>query len=206
MTRYPVALILLVAAVLPAAAIGQTPTAAERSAALVAAAPKGPEFENDRQNYRVVAGMQAVKLGDATSGARTAALGLSASAMVERKGPYAIVERGAATGTPAAVVEAASAVSAIAAEPSYPVVVNTRTGQLGVVSGTIIVKLASIADVDALAKANGLSVEYVAEPIGFAFLGAPAGIDVLATTAALGRDPRVMLAYAEIREHFAVAR
>lgn len=206
MTRHPVALILLVAAVLPTAAIGQTPTAAARRAELVAASPKGPEFTNDRRTYRVVAGMQAVRLGDATAVARALALGLPATAVVERKGPYAIVERGAATGTLASAVEVASAVSAIAAESSYPVVVNTRTGQLGVVSGTIIVKLASVADADALAKANGLLVEYVAEPIGFVFLRAPAGMDVLATTAALGRDPRVTLAYAEIREHFAVPR
>jgi hypothetical protein len=206
MTRFPVALILFVAAVLPATALGQAETAAARRAALVAAAPKGPEFENDRRTYRVVTGMQAVKLGDATANARAAALGLPATAVVEQRGPYAIVERGAATGTLASAVEAASAVSAIAAEPSYPVVVNTRTGQLGVVSGTIIVKLATVADADALAKANGLSVEYVAEPIGFVFLGAPAGTDVLAMTAALGRDPRVILAYAEIREHFAVPR
>jgi hypothetical protein len=206
MTRFPEVLILLVAAVLPATALGQAETAAARRAELVAASPKGPEFTNDRRTYRVVAGMQAVRLGDATAAARAEALGLPAAAVVEQKGPYAIVERGTAAGAPANRLAAASAISSVDGERAFPVVVNTRTGQLGVVSGTIIVKLASIADADALAKANGLSVEHVAESIGFAFLRAPAGMDVLATTAALGRDPRVTLAYAEIREHFAVPR
>jgi hypothetical protein len=206
MTRFPVVLILFVAAVLPTTGLGQAETAAARRAELVAASPKGPEFTNDRRTYRVVAGMQAVRLGDATAVARAEALGLPAAAVVEQKGPYAIVERGTAADAPANRLAAASAIASVDGERAFPVVVNARTGQLGVVSGTIIVKLADLADADALAKANGLSVEYVAEPIGFVFLGAPAGTDVLAMTAALGRDPRVILAYAEIREHFAVPR
>ena len=47
-------------------------------------------------------------------------------------------------------------------------------------------------------------LEYVAEQIGYAFFRVPDGKDVVAAAAALGRDPRVLAADVEIREHFAV--
>jgi hypothetical protein len=205
MTCLSNALILSVA-LLPAAGLAQAGTAAANRAGLVAASQKGPEFRNDRQAYRVMVGMQAVLREDATAVARAANLGLPAADVVEQKGPYAIVTRTPVGDTAAARLEKASAVAEVAGEPTFPVVVNVRTGQLGVVSGTVLVKMADVEEAAALAQANGLAVEYVAGPIGYAFLRVPAGKDVFATLVALRRDARVSSAYAEIRERFTAAR
>jgi hypothetical protein len=205
MNRFAIALILLVTTLLPSAALAQAEAASARRAGLVAASQKGPEFKNDKQTYRVVVGMRAVPRGDATSG-RANALGIEAEDVVEQKGPYAIVARTPVGTAGAPRVAAASAVSELAGAPAYPVVLNTRTGQLGVVSGTLVVKMPKIADAAALAKAYGLTVDYVAESIGYAFLRVPAGGDVISTAAALRRDARVSSAYAEIREHFPVPK
>jgi hypothetical protein len=206
MTRFAIALFLLVSTLLPSAALAQAEAVSARRAELVAASQKGPEFKNDKQVYRVVLGMQAVPRGDSTGTGRATALGIATADVVEQKGPYTIVTRTPTGAAGAPRLAAASAVSERAGAPAYPVVVNRSTGQLGVVSGTLVVKMANVDEAAALAKAHGLTVDYVAGSIGYAFLQVPAGGDIISTAAALRRDARVRSAYAEIRENFPVAR
>ncbi len=205
MTRLAIALSLSVA-LLPATALGQADATRARRAELVAASQKGPEFRNDKQTYRVVVGMQALPRGDAGASAQALKLGFSTADVVEQKGPYVIVTRAPVGATATLRLEAASGLAEVSGAPAFPVVVNVRNGQLGVVSGTLVVKMADVGEAAALAEANGLGVEYVAEPIHYAFLRVPAGRDVLAVLAALRRDARVSSAYAEIRETFNAAR
>ncbi len=175
----------LIAVLLPNLAFAQPGGLAEPDVrALVGSLPQGPEFRSDRQVYRPVAELRAYPRG-AGSGD-----------IVTYKGPYVIVRAGSTARS-----------GATAAEPGVTagsVVVNVRTGQLGIADGTITAKLSDVGAAEALAAANGLTVEFVAGAIGHAFFTAPPGRDLAAAATALAKDPRVQSAYPGVRESFAV--
>ena len=199
--------ILLLLAAVPLIAGAQAPadSPAPRRATLVAEAEKGAPFQSGRQTYRLVVGLRATVEGNVASPSeRLAAVGVAPDALVERRGPFLLFRQPATAPTATARLAAASAVTVVDRTPTYPVAVNARTGQLGIVPGTIVARLGKVGDAAALARAGGLEVEYVAEPIGYAFFLVPDGKDVVAAAAALAADPRVQSADVEIREHFAV--
>ncbi len=86
-------------------------------------------------------------------------------------------------------------------ERTYPVVQNKSTGQLGVVLGTVRVKLADAGKAQALARAHGLSLGRLYARIGFAFFSVGAGQDPFAAARALRADARVADATVEILEN-----
>ncbi len=193
---------------LPAVALAQVAASAQetRRTRIVASAQKGAPFQEGRQAYQVIVGLRAAVRGPGTAEARLSALGVPTADLVEEKGPFVVYARAVRVPTAEGGLAAASAVNSVDSSPTYPVVVNVRTGELGVLPGVIIVKLARPADAEPLATANGLAVDFVAENIGYAFLKVPDGRDVVAAAAAVARDPRVTTAYPEVREHFAVPR
>jgi len=197
-------IVVLALLLLPATSQAQIQPSAgvDRRDQLVASAQKGAPFQEGRASYQVVVGLRAASRGGATGAARLSDLGVPAGDLVEEKGPFVVYARPPVARTASGRLKDASAVASEARSPSYPVVVNVQTGELGILPGVIVVKLTDAADAAVLASANGLTVDYVAAQIGYAFLHVPDGQDVVAAAAALARDPRVTTAYPEVREHF----
>jgi len=189
-TRIHAAIALL--ALLPAFATAQSKksTVGAARAQAVAAAPKGAAFKSAGQEYRVVPTIRAVKItGNASAAASLSALGAGQGDLLEKKGPYALfVERGG---------EAATATS-----QTVGVAVNARSGQLGVITGTITARVGSAAAAQAAAKGAGLALELVSPASGYAFFRAPQGSDVLAAAAALAARPEVKGVEVEVREAY----
>jgi len=147
----------------------------------------------------VVGGLRATG-GRGTQDERLSSVGAVASDLVEEKGPF-LVYKVAAAASGAKVSATAMAVNRA---QTFPVVVNTRTGRLGVAANVLIVKLASVGQAAALAESSGLTLDFVAERLGIAFYTVPDGRDIQAAAAAVAKDSRVKSAEVEVREHFAV--
>ena len=198
-------LMLTVLFAFPALAQAAPSAAAARRAQILATAPRGPSFAaGTRESFEVVVGLRAVARGSATPEARLGALGLPASDLVEEKGPFVIFQQAATGATTRARIAAASTVTAIDRTAIYPVVLNPRSGGLGILPGVVIARLRDTADAASLAEANGLRIDHVAEMTRYGFFRVPEGGDPIAAAAALAKDPRVVTAYPEVREHFVV--
>jgi hypothetical protein len=72
----------------------------------------------------------------------------------------------------------------------YSVVLNERTGQYAVVTGTLTVKLRDMATADAVAQEHGLTVEVLFGHLGYAVYLAGPGQDLLMLADALRADAR----------------
>jgi len=208
MTLHHRIVVLVLSALLPFAATAQSSAAAASSARarIVADSQKGTPFQVGRQTYQVVVGLRAVARGDASADAQLATLGIPAGDLVEARGPLVFFRQAPAGSTAPARLAAAAALAPVGGVSTFPVVVNTVSGQLGALSGTLTVKLAKVGDAGALARDHGLALDYVAEGIGWAFLRVPDGGDVMAAAAAVARDPRAKIVEPEVRAHFAVPR
>jgi hypothetical protein len=210
MTMKPIRIVAFLAVVLPCLTsprAEETATAADRRAQIVASSHLGESFRsNNRESYQVVVGLRAVPRGEASADAQMAGLRMAPSDLVEEKGPFLIVQRPPSTGTPAARVRDAGAVAMIDGTEARPVVVNTRTGQLGFMTGNVVVKLRNPGDAAALAEANGLELTYVAAAIRYAYFRVPAGRDVVAAAKVLRSAAGVESANPEVIETFKVTR
>lgn len=187
----------LVATLLPAVAFSLPGDPAEPDVrALVSSLPQGAEFRSDRNVYRPVGGLRAVRQrGEAVASPAPDAV---PGEFVSRMGPYFIVRDSSAMGGNGKSLAGSPRVTA------GSVVANVRTGQLGIADGIITAKLSDVGAATSLAAANGLTVEFVAAHIGYAFFTAPPGRDLAAAAAALAKDPRVKTAYPTVIENFAV--
>ena len=83
----------------------------------------------------------------------------------------------------------------------YPTVVNTRTGTLGVLTGTLVVKPKSMADAAAIANSHGLQKGKEYPQLQTVFYRVKSNTDIADVAAALQADSRVETAYPEIFEH-----
>lgn len=189
-TRIHVAIALLALLPVFAAAQSKKSNVDAHRAQAVGAAPKGTSFRSAGQEYRVVPTIRAVKVTvGAPSAASLSAVGAGQGDLLERKGPYALFVAPAGE-APAA----ASQTSAVA--------VNERSGQLGVITGTITARVGSAAAAQAAAKGAGLALELVSPSSGYAFFRAPPGADVLAAAAALAARREVKGVEVEVREAY----
>ncbi len=193
-------------ALLPAMASGAEPgpqgLSLQARASLVEGSAKGAPFQSAGQTYRMVGGLRATLLAPGSTVDQGLATARAAPEnLVEVKGPYLVYRESAEKAL--AVVPAAAMVDQAR---TLPVVVNTRTGRLGVAASVLVVKLADVEAAQALAAATGLELDFVADRIGYAFFRVPDGRDLLGAAAAMAGDRRVTSAEIEVREHFAVPR
>jgi hypothetical protein len=166
--------------------------------ALASSLPQGPAFRSAGQTYRPVSGLRAAVRGQATAVQRMQSLGAAAVDVVQEKGPY-VIFRDAAAGAKALGAPAGNDPRA-----AFSVVVNTRTGRLGIADGLVTAKLADVKLARGLADAHGLALEFVAEGIRYAFFRVPPGGDLVEAAAALARSRGVVSAEVDVREEFAV--
>ncbi|MFI5399858.1 MAG: hypothetical protein ACHQZQ_02240 [SAR324 cluster bacterium] len=120
--------------------------------------------------------------------------------VVERKGAFQIY-RQAALGSQSKRLAVATESMGEQSLTTYAVVLNRRTGGLGIVLGRIVVTLADIAQSDAVAAAYGLTVATRYDENKIVIYGTAPGQDLGALTDALRADARVLSADPEILEY-----
>jgi len=159
--------------------------------------PKGRAVVSGRERYSVLPGMRVVNQphGKRLAEDVIAEKGLQAREVVASKGNLIFfVPTDTAPG-------ALSSLRTPEGSTLFAVVVNERTGWLGAVLGTIEVILATPGTARALALDFGLTVKRDYPHLKAAFLQVPEGGDPFAVAEALGKDPRVASAKAEVLEN-----
>ena len=189
MDKHILALCLLMAAAAPALAQKQWQAAATEAsdrAALIQTLKRGKQITAGGESYRHLPEVSAAE-GKAKAGGE----------VIETKGKLVLYRASAAAS--AVVVRAGGS-------DVYPTVVNSRTGALGVLTGTLVVRPKSMADADAIAASHGLQKSKAYPQLQTVFYEVKPGADIADAAAALQADPRVELAYPEIIEHVRVPK
>lgn len=127
------------------------------------------------------------------------------SKLIETKGAFVVFTAApqSAANVKAAPQSAAS-IKSVNGATSYPTVLNPRTGGIGILPGTLTVKLKNMDSAVAVATDHGLEVVRVFAHLQTAFYRVKPGQDVAAAAASLTADPRVASAEVEVIEHVAV--
>jgi Open reading frame 2 N-terminal domain len=165
---------------------------AER-AAMLESLQRGKEITALGERYQQLPGVLAVeRSGSQTPREALGAANAGAAEVVETKGKLVLYRGGGSS--PALVKRVGEATV-------YPTVVNSRTGTLGVLTGTLVVKPKSMGDADAIAAGHGLQKTKAYPRLNTVFYRAKPNVDIADVTAALQADPRIESAYPEIIEH-----
>jgi Open reading frame 2 N-terminal domain len=173
-------------------------TGATERAAMVKTLERGKPIKGSREEYRHLAQVFAVVANSSeTPEQAIARTGDSGAQLVEMKGRLVLYRSAQAR---------AASVERFGKFNVYPTVVNARTGTLGVLTGTLIVKPKNMADADAIASSHGLEKIKAYPQLQTVFYRAKAGVDLADASAALQADPRVESAYPEIVEHVRVPK
>ena len=196
-----VVLVLMLAASLALAQESPKPAkarAAER-AAMLETLQKGKEIQGSREQYRFLPEVHAVEHSASAETPQEALsrIGESGAQVLETKGRLVLFR--SAQQKPAFVERVAGA-------NIYPTVINTRTGTLGVLTGTLVVKPKSMADAAAIASTHGLAEGKEYPHLRTVFYRVKANTDIADVAAALQADPRVENAYPEIIEYVRVPK
>jgi uncharacterized protein len=170
---------------------------AER-AAMLKSLQRGKEISVRDERYRQLPEVTAVeRKGSATPEKAVAPLGAAPTDILENKGRLVVFR---------SPQRKAGVVERVAGATVYPTVLNIRTGTIGVLTGTLIVKPKNMADADAIAASRGLEKTRAYPHLQTVFYRAKPGIDLADVSAALQADPRIESAYPEIIEHVRVPK
>ena len=176
-----------------------TDKGATERAAMVKTLERGKSMKGSREQYQHLPQVFAVALLNSSETPEQAIsrIGEGDAQVVETKGKL-VLYRSAQT-RPASVGRAAKT-------SVYPTVVNARTGTLGVLTGTLIVKPKNMGDADAIASDHALEKAKAYPQLQTVFYKAKAGVDLADVSSALQADPRIESAYPEIIEHVRVPK
>jgi hypothetical protein len=197
--RFAILVIMLVGQTALAQGYGMSadPRATER-AAMLKSLDRGKRMKGSRDEYQYLPQVFAVARSNSSETPEQAIARVAQGAeLVETKGRL-VLYRAAGAGSAPAQPSVYSNV--------YPTVINARTGTLGVLTGTLVVKPKDISDADAIAAGHGLEKLKAYPQLGTVFYKVKAGADIADVSAAVQADPRVESAYPEIVEHVRVPR
>jgi hypothetical protein len=182
-----------------ASACAQTPVDPAQRQALLETLSRGPAFTSNNEQYQLLPGVRAARQTGSES-QTLQSLGVPATALIERKGKFLMFQH-AATG-------AAAGASLVRQDQHtlYPVALNPRTGQLGLMPGTISVMLKNPDAAAALAADHGVQLYRAFPQLKTAYYRVQPGQDILAAAAALAGDPRAASAEAEVVEYMRVPK
>jgi len=170
---------------------------AER-AAMLETLQKGKQIQGSRGQYRHLPEVLAVARGaNETPEEAIARMGAGGEQLLETKGRLVVFR---------STQQKPASVEGVGASAVYPVVVNARTGTLGVLTGTVIVKPKSIADAAAIASSHGLEKGKEYPQLQTVFYRVKANADIADVASALQADPRIESAYPEIIEYVRVPK
>ncbi len=171
--------------------------AAER-AAMLETLQKGKQIQGSRGQYRHVPEVLAVaRRTNETPEEAIARMGAGGEQFLETKGRLVLFR---------STQQKPASVEGVGGSAVYPVVVNARTGTLGVLTGTVIVKPKSIADAAAIASSHGLEKGKEYPQLQTVFYRVKANADIADVASALQADPRIESAYPEIIEYVRVPK
>jgi len=167
--------------------------AAER-AAMLETLHKGKQIQGSRGQYRLLPEVHAVdhRASVETPKDALARIGESGAQVLETKGRLVLFR---STQQKPAFVER------VAGAAVYPTVVNTRTGTLGVLTGTLVVRPKKLTDAAAIASSHGLEKGKEYPHLQTVFYRVKANTDIADVAAALQADARIESAYPEIVEY-----
>ena len=167
--------------------------AAER-AAMLGTLQRGKEIKGSREQYRHLPEVYAVEHHPSAETPREALARISESSaqVVETKGRFVLFR---------STQQKPAFVGRVAGAAVYPTVLNTRTGNFGVLTGTLVVKPKSMDDAAAIANSYGLEKAKEYPHLQTVFYRVKANMDVADVAAALQADARIESAYPEIIEY-----
>jgi len=162
---------------------------------------RGEEIATRNERYVVLPDVRAVIRHGVPEAPQEAlaALGVGPAEPLEVKGQF-IIYHPLTVGS----IAQANAVAQVDGQRVFPVAVNPRTGQFGIVTGSIAVRVENPADWEALAADYGLQLARRYEHLGVAFYQVAPQRDILAARRDLLADTRVIEAELEVLEHFNV--
>lgn len=176
-------------------AADQSATAAVTERAIILqTAGRGQALTSNNQQYQVLPGARAVKSLAQEAPQQTLARA-GGGKLIETKGSFVVFT---------AASQGAASVTSTNGATSYPTVLNTRTNGIGILPGTLSVKLKNVDSAAAVAADHGLDVVRVFSHLQTAFYRVKPGQDVVAAAASLSTDTRVTSAEVEVIEHVAV--
>jgi hypothetical protein len=185
-----------------AQAVDRTVTGADRTAmaaavqraATLQTLGRGATLTSNNEQYQVLPGARAVQ-SQAQELPQQAITRVAGGNLIETKGAF-VVFTAAQQGT--------ASVTQVNGATSYPTVLNARTGGIGILPGTLSVKLKNMANAAAVASDHGLVLVREFAHLQAVFYRVNPGQDVVAAAAALTADPRVTSAEVEVIEHMNV--
>src|SRR5258706_277795 len=163
-------------------------------AAMLETMHRGKHIKASRERYQHLPELLAV---ERVSSAETpqqalARIGAGGAPVVETKGRLVLFR---------STRQKPAFVGRVAGATVYPTVLNTRTGNFGVLTGTLVVKPRSMADAAAIANGHGLETAKEYPHLQTVFYRVKANMDVADVAAALQSDARIESAYPEIIEY-----
>lgn len=186
----PLLLLIALTSQSQAADILATPAAAEREA-LVQTLNRGASITSENQQYQILPGVLAAE-GRPQEPPQQTLTRHGGGKLIETKGSFVVFTAAPQSGV---------SVKSINGATSYPTVLNARTGGIGILPGTLSVKLKNMNDATAVAADHGLDVVRVFVHLQTAFYRVKPGQDVVAAAASLNADARVQSAEVEVIEH-----
>jgi len=160
-------------------------------AAVLQTVARGATVTSNQQQYQVLAGARAVE-SQQQEQPQDAITRAGGGKLIETKGAFVVFAAGQ---------RHAPVVASTNNATTYPTVINTRTGVVGVLPGTLKVKPKNMANAQAIAADHGLVLVRAFAHLQTAFYRVNVGQDVVAAAAALAADPRVASAEVEVIEH-----
>lgn len=198
MTRLPALLLALLA--LPV--LAQPPRAPEglspaTRTALLKSLSRGPAFTSNHQSYQLLPEAQASlrQPGD-TSSQRTAQR-LGSGTVIETKGHFVVFRAAAAGGGRLEQIDSMTV---------YPTAINTSNGNIGILTGTLVVRPKNMASAAAIATDHGLELVRSLPAIHSAYYLVKPGQNLLSIASTLSNDARVNQAEIEVLEHVRTPR
>jgi hypothetical protein len=166
--------------------------AAERSATLDAAG-RGATLTSNGQTYQVLPGARAVE--NRTQDVQQTLAQVGGGKLIESKGNlvvYSSTHKGGPT------------LEKIGGVTTYATVLNANTGVVGILPGTISVRLKSMGDASSVASSHRLELIRKYVHLQKVYYRVQPGQDVISVAAALLADARVETAEVEVLEHLSV--
>lgn len=168
-------------------------TGAGERAAMLETMQRGKNIRGDSESYQHLPEVRALERTGLDEAPEQALQRLGASGeVIETKGKLVLFRLSKAQ---PALVEG-SGISTL-----YPAVLNTRTKNLGVLTGMQVVKPRNMANAAAIAGSYGLETVKEFPHLRTVFYRVKANVDIADVAAGLQADPRVENAYPEIVEH-----
>lgn len=176
----------------PAQATDRTvATASNPRASILNTQVRGAVVISNQQEYQVLPGVRAVQSRKQEKPQQT----------LERVGGRKLIETKGAFVVFTSAQKGVNSLARVNGATSFPTVLNVRTGGIGIIPGTVSVKLKNTEGAAAIAAEHGLVLVREFAHLQAAFYRVNPGQDVVATVAALVADPRVASAEMEVVEH-----